>query len=304
VKNMACKCCDGKDFSKAIETDGGLYFTCAGCGTSYQEASITDASDVETKFEQAQEHFYGDDSVMLAPGFEILQAEATERRLRVVSRYMQSGHLFEVGPGNGMTLAYFKKHGFEVDAIEHSPTLAKSIAEKFNTSVLSGDFNTISETRCYDAYMSFHVIEHVPNFLHHLTKAAAITKKGGFAFIATPNSRSLEHQVCGGRAPNFSTAHLHLFSQQGLRLALKRTGWEIVHTETPEYPMSWLRVFTTALRAMKGKDNALRRGGYAASISPRMIQMIRVFAILTWPFRKLQEQLKLGEELFIVARKL
>jgi 2-polyprenyl-3-methyl-5-hydroxy-6-metoxy-1,4-benzoquinol methylase len=300
---LPCACCGGQAFSTALQTDGGPYRACLSCRTLYQEAMLSPTLAHQDKFEEEQDRFYGDDSVMLASGFEELQAEATKRRLSTAQRYLKSGHVFEVGPGNGKTLALFMQHGFEVDAVEHSATLADQVAKTTGATVYNGDFDALSLSRKYDAYMSFHVIEHVPNFVAHLKKAAEITRSGGYAFIATPHVRSLEHRVSGGLAPNFSTAHLHLFSKQGMRLALNEAGWDVVKMTTPEYPMSWLRVMTAFMRAAKGKGAAKARGGYASAASTNMLRAVRVFSIVSWPFRKCQEFLSLGEELFVVARK-
>jgi 2-polyprenyl-3-methyl-5-hydroxy-6-metoxy-1,4-benzoquinol methylase len=298
-----CPCCGHSAFSEPVQTDGGPYLACRACKTSFQASVLDQPSMVQDKFEQEQERFYGDDSVMLAPGFEALQAEATRRRLKVVRRHLKGGKLLEVGPGNGATLAMFRENGYLVDAVEHSEVLAAQVAATTGATVHHGDFEALKFTQRYDAYMSFHVIEHVPEFIAHLTKAAAITCEGGYAFLATPHVLSLEHRVSGGLAPNFSTAHLQLFSKRGLARALERSGWDVVSTSTPEYPMSWLRVLTAFLRSRKSKGQAKARGGYASAASPRTLQLVRFFAFCSWPFRKVQEALGLGEELFIVARK-
>ena len=299
-----CPCCRSVTFKPPLDTDGGLYLACASCGTSYQQSVLEAGGNAQDKFEEEQDRFYGDDSVMLAPGFEALQEGATLRRLRVVQRHLKSGHLFEVGPGNGKTLMLMKQNGFEVDAVEHAEVLANTIAKNTDAKVYHGDFNGLELVQQYDAYMSFHVIEHVPDFIAHLAKAAEITKPGGYAFIATPNIRSLEHKVARGLAPNYSTAHLQLFSRKGIEAAFAQTGWKLIRAHTPEYPISWLRVVTAFLRNAKGKGNAVARGGYASAASPTMIRALKVFAVLTWPLRKVQEALNLGEELFVVAQKL
>jgi 2-polyprenyl-3-methyl-5-hydroxy-6-metoxy-1,4-benzoquinol methylase len=301
--NITCPCCRASAFKVPLDTDGGPYMACTACGTSYQQSVLEKTDNVQDKFEEEQDRFYGDDSVMLAPGFETLQDGATRRRLQVIRRFMQSGRLFEVGPGNGKTLMLMKQNGFEVDAVEHAEVLANAVAKSTDAKVYHGDFNALELTQQYDAYMSFHVIEHVPDFIAHLAKAAEITKTGGFAFIATPNIGSLEHRVARGLAPNYSTAHLQLFSRKGMEAAFAQTGWKLVDVKTPEYPISWLRVVTAFMRNAKGKGKAVARGGYASAASPKMIRALKIYAILSWPLRKVQEALGLGEELFIVAQK-
>jgi 2-polyprenyl-3-methyl-5-hydroxy-6-metoxy-1,4-benzoquinol methylase len=300
----SCICCGGTHFGEALPTDGGIYFRCLTCNSIAQDAALMGVEHLRIKFEEEQSRFYGDDSVMLSSGFEYLQNEATLKRLSVIKAHLKHGDVFEVGPGNGKVMALLTQNGYKVDAIEHSEILARAVEDVTGLAIQHGDFDTFVARKSYDAYMSFHVIEHVPDIISHLTKAAEITKTGGLAFIATPHARSLEHMVSGALAPNYSTAHLQLFSRDGLKHCLERTGWTLVAVYTPEYPTSWLRVITSLLRQFRGRKNAKPRGAYAAAASTKTIRAIKIFAVVSWPLRKIQQSFNLGNELFIVARKL
>jgi 2-polyprenyl-3-methyl-5-hydroxy-6-metoxy-1,4-benzoquinol methylase len=303
VNGRSCMCCSSFTFGKPLQTDGGTYFRCLTCRSLFQESVISSSQNSKQKFEEEQSRFYNDDTVMLSAGFEYLQEEATQRRLNVIKKHLPQGSLFEVGPGNGRVMALLTRHGYAVDAIEHSEVLAKAVEDLVGLKIQHGDFDTFSSNLKYDGYMSFHVVEHVPDILSHFKKAAEITRPGGFAFIATPHASSLEHMLAGALAPNYSTAHLQLFSQEGLSACLERVGWTIVATYTPEYPTSWLRVITSLLRSLGGRKNAKPRGAYAAAASSKTIIAIKIFAAATWPLRKLQEATHSGNELFIVAQK-
>jgi hypothetical protein len=105
-------------------------------------------------------------------------------------------------------------------------------------------------------------------------------------------------------SPNYSTAHLQLFSKKGLSLCLEKTGWEVVKIITPEYPSSWLRVATSILRRLKGSKNAAERGEYIKSSNSKSKTFVQIFSLISYPFRKLQELNKSGNELFIVAKRI
>jgi 2-polyprenyl-3-methyl-5-hydroxy-6-metoxy-1,4-benzoquinol methylase len=298
-----CMCCQGKLFSPPLHTEAGTYFRCLNCASLGQEAALSGVEQLTKKFEEEQDRFYSEDSVMLSKSFESLQDNATLNRHEIIRKHISSGVLFEVGPGNGKVMALLAKNGFSIEAIEHSEVLANSIEKLTGLPVIHGDFDRFESAKKYDAYMSFHVIEHVPDVMAHLKKAAQITRQGGLAFIATPNACSLQHRVAGTLAPNFSTAHLQLFSEPGLRAVLSTAGWDVIEYYTPEYPVSWLRVLTSLLRRMSNKADAKPRGAYAARVNEKTLMAIRVFGVLTWPIRKLQEKFRFGNELFVVARK-
>jgi 2-polyprenyl-3-methyl-5-hydroxy-6-metoxy-1,4-benzoquinol methylase len=303
MTSISCPCCGHTQFRLPVSTDGGAYLCCRKCKSAFQKNVLEKSLIARDVFEQEQDKFYGDDSVVLSPAFEELQKEAIRRRYDIIRRFLKSGYLFEVGPGNGKTLSLFRAKGYQIDAIEHSETLADLIETATGSSVLHGDFSRLEIAQKYDAYMSFHVIEHIPDFQDHLAKAAEITKPGGFAFIATPNVRSLEHRVARGLAPGYSTAHIQLFSAIGMRFCLEKAGWQLVQVYTSDYPISWLRVLTAMIRKAQGKGKSKARGAFANAATPRMLLAVRLYAAASWPFRKIQGALGLGDELFIVARK-
>jgi 2-polyprenyl-3-methyl-5-hydroxy-6-metoxy-1,4-benzoquinol methylase len=304
VSEKTCVCCEGKNFTFSARTKSGDYYRCNFCGSLFQLAALAGSESLQKKFEEEQFKFYGEDSVMLAKSFSFLQSAATAKRLRVLQNYIDRGRFIEVGPGDGSVMSHLNNNGYQIDAIEHSEIFAKSTSERTGLKVMHGDFNSYVTANQYDGYMSFHVIEHVPDVVSHLKKAAAITRPGGLALIATPHAASLEHKLCGEYAPNFSSAHLQLFSKKGLRLALEKSGWDVVEMQTPEYAVSWLR-WGTALRRRysRKKEKSVERGAYATSLSDRWFKAIKLFAAFTAPFRKVQELLGLGNELFVVARR-
>ena len=114
----------------------------------------------------------------------------------------------------------------------------------------------------YDAYLSFHVIEHVTDVHAHLKKAAGIVRPGGYAFVATPNADSWEHRLASTLSPNFSPVHLQLFSRRSLALMMDKAGWSVEDVMTPSYTDAWLRVVSSLLQATRGK-----RGGSGEMVS-------------------------------------
>lgn len=297
-----CICCSGNDWNIIPETDGNDYARCNSCNYYIQ---ISEASSLqEDKFEEEQKKFYNEDSLMLSPLFSYLQKQATDKRFEVLRNYLPKGKILEIGPGNGDVLEQALKYGYDIEAVEHSETLASVISKRLGVNVRAGAFeNQIFEGNPYDAYMSFHVIEHVPDVISHLRKASSVVKLGGYAFIATPNADSWEQNMPFKLSPNYSTAHLQLFSKKGLSLCLEQTGWEVVKIITPEYPSSWLRVATSILRRLKGSKNAAERGEYIKSSNSKSKIFVQIFSLISYPFRKFQESIKSGNELFIVAKR-
>jgi SAM-dependent methyltransferase len=156
----------------------------------------------------------------------------------------------------------------------------------------------------FDAYCSFHVIEHVVDVGRHLAAARLSVKPGGVAIIATPNTSAWEHQLPFALSPNFDSSHFQLFSAKALSPVLRRAGWEVISVMTPSYPLASLRVFTRIIRRLRRQDAEVTGGEYAKATSVVLQRCIDVFALLTWPLRKVQEICLRGNELLIIARRI
>ena len=259
----------------------------------------------EAQFELEQERFFGDESIYLDDTIDLLQRERIRARLGIVRRFLNGGRVLEVGPGAGNFAKALIENGFDVEAVEHSAPLGDAISQKLGMDVRIGEFEQLEfSSGSYDGFVSCHVIEHVRDLFAHLDHAAGLTRIGGVAFIATPNAQSWEHRFLGRRSPNYSTAHVRLFTGTSLSIAMRRCGWEAVAQVTPSYTESYLRVLTAILRAIRGQGAAKPRGGYAAAASNRGGQiLLGAASILSWPLRALQTLAGRGNELFIVARR-
>ncbi len=209
----------------------------------------------------------------------------------------------EIGPGSGNFLAQAIEAKYDVDAVEDSNIFTEKIKRRLNIKIRNGrfenqDFNGLK----YNAYLSFHVIEHVPDIIYHLEKAHEVTNLDGYAFIATPNANSWEHKIASLLSPNYCTSHMHLFTEKSLTLCLNQAGWDVIKVFTPSYTSSWPRVFTSFYRRYNKKQSSSSGGEYIRSTSQKILLAIKLFKIISRPFRLIQEYLKGGNVLFIVAR--
>ncbi len=298
-----CNCCGANNWVRHKYTNTTHYFQCMVCNYYFQVKESV--HDKECLFETEQLKFYGDNSLFLSPVYEALNSEIINRRDFIVRQFLSPGaSVVEVGPGSGDLILLLSTLGYLTTAVEHSATLAKRLLNRKNIAVIVGDFaNQQFLKASYDAYLSFHVIEHVVDFKKHLIIAHECVKPNGYAIIATPNSQSWEHRLPFSLSPNYDSSHFQLFSGKSLTLVLKEAGWDVVNVTTPCYSIAWLRVITKVLRRIRGQDENATGGQYAMSSSKALRAAIVIFANLTLPFRWIQERMAGGNELLIVARR-
>lgn len=302
VQAQNCSACGSSHLTLREPRTGLRYACCSDCGHCSQ---IFTSKDGAESFEEAQNKYYGDESILLESTPTFFEKEAIAERISAFGRYLpKPAKVLEVGPGAGHILRWLTAEGYAPTAVEHSETLARRLAETFNVPVHVGEFEKLPiEPDSLDAFCSFHVIEHVPDPLAHMRQAFVGVRPGGRAFVATPNARSLQQVALPSLSPNFDSAHTFVFSPKSLRACCEKAGWTVIATMTPEYTSGWLRVVTKLLRRMKGEDEEATAGKYATQSSSRIETIAGVIRLLSWPMRFVQRKAGYGNEVFLVLEK-
>ncbi len=277
------------------------YWICESCGHCLIQSQLSN----DENFGKAQEMYFGQDSILIQLKPTSLDDEILTERQRVTSDYVQpGGAVLEVGPGAGFFSQWLLERGNQPHLVEHSPVLADLLRDRLKVQVTSGEFETTDlPPASFQAFCSFHVIEHVVDPLRHLQVGLAMVRSGGYGFIATPNARSWQQRWFSLLSPNFDAAHLRVFSPASLRKFCEQAGWEIVRFETPEFTTGWLRVASKLLRRLRNEDETLTAGKYAGIPSSRSQWIYRLLTTLTSPLRQIQKHAGAGNEVFFVIRK-
>lgn len=145
----------------------------------------------------------------------------------------QGSRLLEVGFGNGATLARLKALGWSVSGVEFDPVsvnlaLARGIDARLGT-LEECKFDSAS----FDAVVSSHLIEHLPNPRGYLEECARILSPGGKLILTTPNAVSLGHRLFrqnwrGLEPPR----HLYVFGPHALQRLAMDAGFRRVKITT------------------------------------------------------------------------
>ncbi len=305
MKDDPCSPCPACGHDRAVTigpTHGGDYRRCLDCGLEIRITS--EGESASESFDAAQNACYGDDGVLNPPSLRLVQRQSASARLRIIGRYLPQGKLLEVGPGGGELLRLAKAKGYEISAIEHSPTLANRLGEELGIQVACGMFEEMDFSgQTYDGVVSMHVIEHVPDPLKHMLAARAAVAPGGYLFLATPNLGAWTRRIAGNRWPGYSAAHLYLFTVSSLTRWVEQAGWKVVGVHTNEHVFRWMWTMLYLRRKPRGV-RSLEQAGVVARRAPSLLTAaaISVLGILTWPMRRVQSALGGGYEIVLVAR--
>jgi len=301
--SSVCPCCASTEWRHKRYTHTIWYQECEGCRYWLQRRSGN--VQLQEAFLQEQANFYADGSLVASDSFGMMNEELTQRRLKLIEKHVPpSGAIIEAGPGSGDVILALAAKGYRCTAVEHSAVLADRLKRLGIEEVFNGDFaRQALEPEAYDAYCSFHVIEHVVDFRQHIMAVHHCVKPGGLLILATPNATGVEQNLPFNLQLNSDSAHFQLFSPISLQLVLRDAGFEAIEVTTPTYALAWLRVVTLILRRLRSRSEQTAGGAYARKIGPKLALGLRFFSWLSRPLRCLQERSGFGNELLVVAKK-
>lgn len=299
LETSSCRVCAGTLRGGRRTREGGQYKTCASCGSEHR---TLDAEAGASDFARSQEKYYRGSTVYDLPLVGEIGARVGTERAEVFAHWVPDGsRVLEVGPGSGFFLEALKARGYDGEAVEESRDFAKAIVDRLDVPVHVGVLEHTSFPEAYAGVASFHVIEHVPEPLKHLEKLASISSEGGYLMLATPNARGFQHRLLGRLSPTYSEGHLVLLTPRGIKKALDSSGWQLVELTTTEAPESMLRGISAIVKALSRRPTGYALAGSLKQTSSSRV--IRVFAVLSKPFRRVLARTDQGNELLVVARR-
>ena len=191
-----CVTCDrAMKLDRTLGPDQGsmtVVFVCPGCEHE-REVHASGAEQDEPYYED-EEYFY------FSPFSEWLSAETAKHRLGMLRRYVKPGPILEIGPGSGKVVSAAEKAGFAVSAVEGSEVFVRHLRSHTGAQVFHGLFENVDLADDeFEAVLSFHVIEHLPDPESHLNRLRKVLRPGGFLLLATPNATSWDRRMFGAR---------------------------------------------------------------------------------------------------------
>ncbi|MGI8438573.1 MAG: methyltransferase domain-containing protein [Chthoniobacterales bacterium] len=221
-----CPGCDGADLQTAFPPD---IAQCKCCDLLFRNPRPTQA-------EIARSYNTGGTFVAWQEE-ESDRAAMWERRAAIIKRFQPSGHLLDVGTGDGRFLQLCRPLGYQVTGTELSSTGA-AYAQRMGFNVHMGQILELDlPEQGFDLVTIWHVLEHVPDPGAVLRRVFTLLKGGGIFVLAVPNeenffARRALHlpmtQNPFGPLPFGGEIHLTYFRPRTLLRTLRNAGFEIL----------------------------------------------------------------------------
>jgi len=230
MAGMICRICTNEKGLKTLRTLRVQYLKCPMCGSMFVDPYPRHELNLAFQGPEAVQRLVTEDQKRR--GYFQRRLDRLENRLGASN---PEARLLEVGCGSGVLLQEAVKRGWRVDALELSAELA-AVARQNNpeATITTGniEFQEPSGT-CYDAIISFDVLEHVHSPMTMIENCRELLKPGGLLMLQTPNTRSLRCRIQGAKWDMLDPQqHLNLFSPDALRVLLTTVGFDILEMTT------------------------------------------------------------------------
>lgn len=159
--------------------------------------------------------------------------------LALLRRHAPAGRLLEIGSASGFFLNAARL-SYQTVGVEPSVAARRHAQETLGLDVPAA---TLESARfpdaSFDVVAMIDVIEHLPDPLETLRRAARVLKPGGVVYLVTPDIESLSARVLGSRWWGLRPAHIYYFSRRTMAALLEKAGFTVVETRSYGRIFSW-----------------------------------------------------------------
>ncbi len=202
------------------------------------------------------------------------------------------GKLLEVGCGAGKNLKYLKELGWNVEGIDFDEVAVLN-AQKQGLNVSASDLASKKyPDNQFDAVVSSHLIEHVPDPIALIKECYRILKPNGLLVAYTPNTDSLGYSSYGKNWRGLEPPrHLFIFNISSLSSIVENTGFIKITCQS-----------TCAGAPILLASQELHKEG-AVGKTNKVFRIIKTILLHYFEWITVKLNNKRGEEIVVICRK-
>ena len=224
-----CHVCGGARFYYLFSAADYRVVRCDDCGLVFLNPQ---PSDDELARIYNADYFLGSNTEKSSQAVREIKQATARLYLSEISRYCgpDSGHLLEIGCGDGDFLVAAQAAGWRVTGVDYSATACEKARQRLkNGEVFCGELQSVRlEAEQFDLCVISDVIEHVRSPMKFLREIHRLLKPGGALFIATPSIGSWSARLMRQKWMEFKAEHLTYFDPQTLQTALFKSNFRDV----------------------------------------------------------------------------
>lgn len=165
-------------------------------------------------------------------------------------KFRKTNNMLDVGCGPGLFLIEAQKRGWKVYGTEFTDNQLAYLNDKGINTFKGKLTNDSFEDEQFDVIISSEVIEHINNPVEEMQQFHRLLRKGGLAYITTPNFNALERFLLKG---NYNVIeypeHLCYYTPKTIDLLLTNSGFEKLKITTTGISIARIK------KSLKRKNN-------------------------------------------------
>jgi 2-polyprenyl-3-methyl-5-hydroxy-6-metoxy-1,4-benzoquinol methylase len=230
-QNLSCPLCGGEKKRKIFKNESFFLFSCAFCGSNYQERLAS----VQKDYEESYFH----ENHKKAYGKSYLEDEEnirsfSRRRLRVIKKLLgktkeKAPKILDIGSALGIFCDEAAQFGFEASGLEISEFARNFSKERFGIRTFS-NIGKIQEE--FDVVTLWFTLEHIQKPLDLLNALYPLLSRTGIITISLPHAKGAFARWNKGvyylKRP---VEHFFEPSVKGIKILLKKAGFTVEKTE-------------------------------------------------------------------------
>jgi SAM-dependent methyltransferase len=163
--------------------------------------------------------------------------------------------LLDVGAGLGVFPRAIKAMGWECTAIDPDARAVEHMNERVGVRAVHGDFMTVELNERFDVVTFNKVLEHVPDPIAMLKRAARLLADRGFVYLELPDGEMAARE--GARREEFFIEHLHVFSFASIVMLANAAGFMPLLVERLQEPSTKYTLRAVLTVALPGSSAQL-----------------------------------------------
>jgi 2-polyprenyl-3-methyl-5-hydroxy-6-metoxy-1,4-benzoquinol methylase len=220
----SCPLCDSERLRFMFGNNGHRVEGCVDCG--FRLLNPQPAND------ELRDVRVADSLVSDAPMESPINRATARAYLQQIARYgaVRGGRLLEIGCGPGDFLDEAAREGYELTAVELSPSAASRARARVPSATVHCDRleNIALPPGSFDVCVLCDVLEHVREPVEFVRKVQRLLRPGGVLFLATPTLDSWTARLLGRRWSAYKSEHLSYFNTQTIQNILYDAGFRDV----------------------------------------------------------------------------
>lgn len=180
-----------------------------------------------------------------------------KKKFKLITKYISSGSILDIGCGTGEVLQYFKEMGWSTTGVEPNNTARDIATKKHHLSVFSErEFNK-QNTSSFDIITMWHVLEHVSDLDARIQGIKLLIKENGILVIAVPNIDSKDAEIYGKFWGALDVPrHLYHFNHKTIKMLFQNYGFEIINIVPMKFDAYYISLISEKYKT--GKSNFIK----------------------------------------------